>query len=322
MVGVPATGASKSELGILTKHKVSNVFLRGRSTKGTTATKEVTSKIRKALTPAIGNRKVVIATDQEGGYVQVLQGPGFSKIPTALAQGKLSDSNLKSKATKWGRQLAQAGIDLNLAPVGDTVKNAATAPANAPIGYFSRQYAYKPATIARKTKAFSQGMRAAGVGVTIKHFPGLGYVRHNTDTTLGVKDNTTTTKSASLLPFKDSIARGEHWIMLSSAIYTKIDSKNLAAFSSKITKDLLRNKLGFEGIILSDDLCSAKAVSRYSYGTRAKKFFNAGGTMFLCVDAEKSAHVMDSLYASAQKDPQLAARIIAAAKVVNTHVGR
>lgn len=322
MIGVQATGASQADLKTLKSHKVSNVFLRGRSQKGVTGTHTVTAKIRTSLSSSIGKRHLVIATDQEGGYVQVLQGTGFSKIPTALIQGGYSDTKLQAKAKAWGAQLAKAGIDLNLAPVGDTVKSAQTAKSNAPIGYFSRQYGYAPKTIARKTASFSKGMRSSGVGVAIKHFPGLGYVKHNTDTTLGVKDTVTTTTSASLAPFKDSIARGEHWIMVSNAIYTKIDSKNVAAFSSKINKDLLREKLGFEGIIISDDLCSAKAVSDYAYSTRARKFFTAGGTMFLCVDATKGAKAMDGLYKAALKEPKLAATLLAAAKKVNEHVGR
>jgi len=322
MVGVPATGAPAADLKVLTDYSVSNVFLKGRSTQGVAGTKQVTDRIRAALKKPLDGRRMVISTDQEGGLVQVLQGAGFSTIPKALEQGKLNDSDLKAAATTWGKQLAQAGVDLNLAPIGDTVKDAASAANNKPIGYFARQFAYDPDTIAHKTSAFSRGMRAAGVGVTIKHFPGLGYVTGNTDVTADVQDSVTTTSSPSLIPFKDAIARGEHWVMVSSAIYTQIDPENIAAFSPTIITDLLRKKLGFTGIIISDDLCRAKAAEAYGFAERAKRFFAAGGTMFLCVDADKGEKVMSGLYNDAKNDPILAQRIMDAAHVVSLNVGR
>ncbi len=317
MLGVPATGASSADLQILSDHKVANVFLRGRSKACVSATKKVTDKIRGTLSKTTDPKKVIVATDQEGGYVQVLQGTGFSTIPTALKQGKLSNKDLQASARKWGGQLYKAGVNLNLAPVGDTVKSAATARSNDPIGYFSRQFGYDPTLISAKTGAFSAGMNSAGVDVTIKHFPGLGYVTANTDTTAHVKDSTTTTTSKSLRPFADAVTRGERWVMVSSAIYTKIDSKHIAAFSPKILKNLLRDDLGFAGIILSDDLCAAKSVSAYSMTERTTKFFKAGGTMFLCVDAAQGAKAMNALYKAALNDQSLARLIVDAATIVD-----
>ncbi|MDQ0093190.1 glycoside hydrolase family 3 N-terminal domain-containing protein [Paeniglutamicibacter psychrophenolicus] len=133
MMGVPATGASATDLSILTKNKIGNVFLKGHSHSGVTATKAVVTKINATVSlTSTGGQKRFIATDQEGGYVQVLKGPGFSTMPTALHQGTWAPSTLKAAATTWGKQLHAAGLNVNLAPVADTVPSAAFAPYNLP----------------------------------------------------------------------------------------------------------------------------------------------------------------------------------------------
>ena len=109
-----------------------------------------------------------------------------------------------SSATTWAKQLASAGVNLNLAPVADTVPSAAFAPSNAPIGAKQRQFGYTPSTVSSHASAFTKGMRAGGVMVSAKHFPGLGRVTGNTDTTSGVTDRTTTRTDSYLTPFKAS----------------------------------------------------------------------------------------------------------------------
>ena len=254
-----------------------------------------------------------VATDQEGGYVQVLKGSGFSALPAALVQGSWATATLRERATSWGRQLARAGVNVNLAPVADTVPSASFAPSNAPIGHWKREYGYDPATVSGASRAFSAGMLAAGVDPVIKHFPGLGRVTKNTDTSRNVTDTKTTRQDADLKPFVDGIAAGNDWVMVSNAHYSKIDAKNIAPFSSTIMRSMLREDLGFNGIIVSDDMCDAEQLAPWSPGTRALRFFEAGGTMMLCVDAPKMPAIANALYAEASKDPAFAGLIDAAA---------
>ena len=104
-----------------------------------------------ALTTGTATAKVplFVATDQEGGNVQVLQGPGFSRMPTALTQGTWADSTLTANARTWGVQVRRSGVDVNLAPVMDTVP-AASAASNPPIGHYQREYGHTPAVVADK----------------------------------------------------------------------------------------------------------------------------------------------------------------------------
>src|SRR5437763_868953 len=193
MVGAAATGASSSAPTAISRYHVGNALLTGRSTAGAAAVKRVTASLRARVSKAsTDNVPLVVATDQEGGYVQVLQGSGFSTIPTALTQGGWSTTRLKSAATTWGNQLRTVGVNLDLAPVADTVPSASFAPHNAPIGHWKREFGFTTSRVATHAVAFAQGLTAAHVGATAKHFPGLGRVTANPDDTSGVTDRTTT----------------------------------------------------------------------------------------------------------------------------------
>lgn len=324
MMGVPATGASSRDLSTLATYKIGNVFLKGRNYKGLTSAKSVIAKINSTVsTSSTAGQKRFIATDQEGGYVQVLQGTGFSVMPTALKQGTWSTTTLKSQATTWAKQLKAAGVNVNLAPVADTVPSAAFAPYNSPIGYWHREFGYTSTHVANDVAAFTAGMKAGGVAPVVKHFPGLGRVTKNTDTSSGVRDNITTRTSAYIEPFATAINSGTRWVMVSNAYYTNIDSTHIGPFSSTIMKSMLRTQLKFTGIVISDDMCAAQQLSPWSYGTRAKNFFNAGGTMMLCVNASAIPTIQKALVAQAKASPAFAAKINAAAlEVLETRAGK
>ncbi|HEX6447827.1 MAG TPA: glycoside hydrolase family 3 N-terminal domain-containing protein [Streptosporangiales bacterium] len=182
MVGGAASGVGSATVAAVRDRHAGNVILTGRSTLGVTATRRITDGLQALATgSATAGVPLFVATDQEGGNVQVLQGTGFSRMPTALVQGTESTGTLRANARTWGGQLRSAEVDLNLAPVLDTVTQA-FAPSNPPIGKYDREYGYTPSTVASHGVAFAQGMLDAGVAVTGKHFPGLGRVTANTDT--------------------------------------------------------------------------------------------------------------------------------------------
>lgn len=314
MVGVPATGSNSADLSIITRNALGNVFLKGRSSRGSAATGEVVERINTAIVKGTAAEITpYVATDQEGGNVQVLRGAGFSTLPTALVQGSWDATTLTHRATKWGKELAAVGINLNLAPVADTVSSASFAPSNGPIGQWKREYGYTPKAVSRASQAFTKGMGAAGVDSVIKHFPGLGRVTQNTDIVKNVIDTKTTRNDPYLEPFRAGIAAGNEWVMVSNSYYSKIDAKNIAPFSSTIMRGMLREDLGFTGVIISDDMCDATQLSPWGYATRAVRFFEAGGTMMLCVNAGKLDQISDALAEQAKKDPGFARLIDAAA---------
>jgi beta-N-acetylhexosaminidase len=249
-----------------------------------------------------------IAADQEGGQVQVLSGPGFAPIPSAKVQGSWAPEALRVAATEWGRELHAAGVNVNLAPVADVLSPVLGA-SNAAIGRYDRAFGTAPQVVADHVLAFARGMRDAGVISTVKHFPGLGAVRGNTDFSAGVADQQTTTTDPDLLPFISASQAGTPWLMVSSAIYPKIDADRDAVFSPVVITTLLRDKIGFRGMIVSDDLGRAQQVAAVAPGQRAVRFLAAGGDIVLTADPATLSPMIDAVLSAATNDPGLAARV-------------
>jgi beta-N-acetylhexosaminidase len=314
MVGTPATGADPATLAQITTYHVGNVMLRGRSSAGVAATATVSAALRRRVTVAsTASVRLFVATDQEGGSVQVLRGAGFDAIPSALVQGTWSATALQTAANRWARQLRYAGVNLDLAPVLDTVPGVAAARLNPPIGVYRREFGYSPATVAAHGLAFVRGFADASVDVAVKHFPGLGRVSANTDTTAGVTDAITTRTDAYLAPFAVAIDAGAPFVMMSTAYYSRIDPAHPAAFSPTVIGGLLRNDLHFDGVVISDDIGNAAQVARWTPGSRAVQFLAAGGDMVLDVNPALLPAMVTAVRARAASDPAFARLVDAAA---------
>ncbi|WP_413355367.1 glycoside hydrolase family 3 N-terminal domain-containing protein [Microbacterium sp. 1P06AB] len=310
MVGTPATAASPTTLAAVRDRHAGGIFLSGRSTGGVAATAGVVSRFTSL---AERDLPLWVATDQEGGEVQVLQGRGFEAMPYGIRQADLPSDQLQEKAEAWGRELVEAGVNMDLAPVADIVTSKATRFDNPPIGGYGRQYGYDASTVADKAGAFAEGMRDAGILPTFKHFPGLGHVPANTDTTADVVDTTVTPDGPDVGVYRPLTEAGPSAVMVSSAIYDRIDGSAPAVFSPKVV-GLLRSEVGFDGVVFSDDLSAAAAVSAWSPADRAVQAISAGVDVVL-VSADPSVFpaMYDAVLAKATADPQFAAQVDAAA---------
>lgn len=313
MVGVDLAGSDAAARSAITDRHVGNIFLHGRSTAGVAATADLVGGLTSLVSDeSTRSLPLYVATDQEGGKVQVLRGPGFSDIPSAMEQAELADTDLEAKAREWGGELADAGVNLNLAPVLDVVPDAATAAKNPPIGAFQRNYGFGLDST-MKGLAFGRGMRAAGVDDVVKHFPGLGLVTANTDVAANVVDTQTSADSDSLRVFGAAIDDGAPFVMMASATYRQLDPDNIAAFSPVVIGDVLRGDLGFDGVVISDDVSAATAVKQWSPGERAVKFVDAGGDMVLASALPSVVpEMVDALVAKANDDPEFATKVAVA----------
>ena len=317
VVGVP-TGDLGAADALVRDTGVGGVFLRGRSSAGAAALRESTSRWAQL---AAGPRPWV-AADQEGGQVQTLSGPGFPALPEAVEQGRLVPDALATLADGLGSSLAGAGVDLDLAPVADVVP-AGTEQGNAPIGYFGRQYGSTAEQVGAAVGPVVRGLGAHGVTATLKHFPGLGRVSGNTDTTARVGDDVTTAHDPQVALFGELARAPEHpFVMMSTAVYTRLDDSAPAAFSRAVVTGLLRERLGFAGVVISDDLARAQAVQSVSAGQRAVRFLAAGGTLVLIVDAALAPGMIDAVLDEAAADPGFAAAVDAAVRTALTAKAR
>jgi beta-N-acetylhexosaminidase len=161
--------------------------------------------------------------------------------------------------------------------------------------------------------AVVRGMTEAGIDVTVKHFPGLGRTTGNTDTTGGVTDTVTTRHDAYLAPFRAAVAAGVPFVMMSTAVYARIDPGTPAAFSAPIVTGMLRDDLGFRGLVISDDVGAAAQVAQFSPGQRAVRFVAAGGDVVLTVDASEAGEMTSALLARARSDAAFKQKVDAAA---------
>lgn len=305
--GVDADEPADAEIAAVRDLHLGGVILTNGSTAGAQTTRQVSDRAREAAKES--GVPLWVSADQEGGKVQHLKGPGFDAMPTAVEQGKLGADELRAKAKGWGGQLSEAGVNVNLAPVLDTVPEDLGSD-NKPIGFLERNYGTTPESVASHGTAYQAGMTDAGVTPAVKHFPGLGRVLGNTDDTKDVKDEVTTRDDAYLEPFRAAVAAEKKpLVMISSARYTKIDPDNMAAFSPTVLTGMLREDIGFDGVIVSDDLGAAKALEDVPVGERALRFLSAGGTVALSVDAEKLPEMVRAVLERARADEQFRTRV-------------
>lgn len=308
-------GGNPADLSALisTRH-VGSVVLIGNWNNGTAAAKTAADALQ-SYAPS-GNQ-LIVSTDQEGGQVQHLKGSGFDTMPSAVVQGQMSADTLRSSAKTWGGQLKQAGINVDLAPVLGTVQVKRSS--NAPIGALNRDFGLDSNGNAQHGIAFVEGMRDAGVGATVKHYPGLGAVTGNTDfTTEGILDTTTTLDGEQIGAFNTTIKQAKPaMVMMSLATYQRIDSSAPAAFSSKIIDGTLRGSVGYDGVVISDSL-SAAAVSGIATKDLGVRLVDAGGDLACIGDTSYVTPILDGIIARAQSDPAFAKKVTASATRVMT----
>ncbi len=314
MTGISANGMTSSQRPIVQKQKPGGILLLGNGGSLSHTRTEMAAVNTAATVKGI---RPLIAADQEGGQIQRLKGPGFDRIPAATVQGTWSSSKLTSEAEGWGGQLKEAGVNVDLAPVADVVPNALKQQ-NAPIGSLDREYGNTPGEVGPPVQAFVKGMQAAGVMTSVKHFPGLGRVRGNTDFSSGVVDNVTVRGDEDLQPFADGIEAGADMVMISTVTYTKIDPENRAVFSPTVIQGMVRDDLNWDGVVITDDVGAAAEVASVPAGQRATRFVAAGGDIVINARAGLTSTMVNALVAKAEQDKAFAAQLTSSVRRVLT----
>jgi beta-N-acetylhexosaminidase len=187
---------------------------------------------------AIG-RPLLLLVDQEGGPTRRLT--WAPPALTARELGRFSLARTRSEASATAAALRASGIDVDLAPVADTLK---------PGGFLgSRSFGSDPSRVGNHAAAFIRFLQAGRIAATAKHFPGLGSARLNTD------DHAVSLPGTDLDPFRRAIAAGAKLVMVSNASYPVLDNSDTpAVFSRPIVTDLLRSQFGFGGVVVTDAL--------------------------------------------------------------------
>ncbi|MBN2399072.1 MAG: glycoside hydrolase family 3 protein [Candidatus Aminicenantes bacterium] len=221
---------------------------------------------------------LLIAVDQEGGLVARLkETSGFPGTVSADYLGRVDDTDLTmTYAAQSAAAMAACGINLNFAPLVDLNVN----PKNPIIGRYERSFGTDPDRVVRHALAVIEGHRRHGVGCTLKHFPGHGSSRQ--DSHLGVTDVSDTWNETELKPYRDIIACGQADAIMTAHIFnSRLDPEYPATLSKKTISSLLRKKMRFPGVIISDDM-EMKAISdAYGRETALELTLNAGVDVIL-----------------------------------------
>ncbi len=213
-----------------------------------------------------------IAVDAEGGYVNRLKEKyGFTNIPSAEEMGKGSVEETKNHGVFLGQQLSDLGFNLNFAPVVDVNVN----PENPVIGYLERSFSNDPEKVYNHASSFIEGLHQSNIVTAIKHFPGHGSSEN--DSHLGMTDVTNTYKEEELLPYELLIENGYNDMVMTAHIMNQnIDENYPATLSPLFLQNILREKIGFNGVIVSDDMNMGAIVDHYGFEEGLIMAINAG----------------------------------------------
>ena len=233
-------------------------------------------KLTKQLQSCSSDGKLLIAVDQEGGRVQRLKSKyGFyGKFPKASDVAKMSSSQIKSTYEKMSKELKSVGINYDLAPVVDLDINMK----NHVIHGLGRSFGKDPKVVAKYASSFIDAMHKYGVLTSLKHFPGHG--SSVGDTHKGYVDVTKLWKDSELKPY-EYLKNKADTVMVAHVFNKKIDTKYPATLSYKTVNNLLRKKIGYKGVVITDDLQMGAVSKKYTLKDTLQLAINAGDDILL-----------------------------------------
>lgn len=283
MVGLPGYELDDSTRQLIATEGINNFILFRRNIQNPTQLKKLCAD----LASECATNKLappLISIDQEGGSVTRLPEPWTQFVDARiLAESDNPEQALTDYAKTCCQELREIGINLNMAPVLDVCPTGQ--------GYFMERRALgsDPTEVARLGSLVIKEMQRNGVAACAKHFPGLGGARLDPHLTLPtVTRQRNQLLDEDLLPFKAAIKTGVAAIMTSHTIYPQLDPDRPATLSTKILTDILRKELGYNGLIITDDLEMGAIENEMTVAEAALKSFTAGADLLLiCQDHNK-----------------------------------
>lgn len=249
MVGFDDLSPSPEIIDLIQNYHVGGIILFSRNIQDARQVFALTHRLQEIARSAGHAFPLLIATDQENGLVRRL-GTGTTIFPGNMTLGAIgSEQIVYDVALATGEELKALGINMNLAPVVDVNNN----PANPVIGI--RSFGEHPEAVARLAVAAVQGYRASGVVATLKHFPGHGDTATDSHLALPViSHGVERLEAIELFPFKQSIEAGAECIMTAHIALPMLMGENIlpATVSPMIVRELLRERLGYDGVVISD----------------------------------------------------------------------
>lgn len=297
MFGVYGLKPSRQTVSLFRSTGATGVLLLARNIETPAQTKAYVDELEQRL-----GRPLLVAIDHEGGWVLRFKS-GITPFPGNAALGRAKDPALAyAVGRQMARELAPLGIRMNLAPVLDV----ATKDYNPGIGI--RSFGSDPRLAGRLGAAFIRGMQDSGVSACAKHFPGKGAATVDAHIDLPViKLPRAAFGRTHLAPFRAACAAGVDAVMTSHVRFPAFDSE-IATFSSKIVRGVLRDDLGYDGLVVSDDLCMGAVTKRWPVAEATLKCLDAGhDVLMIAHDLQGMTDAVDLLREAGAPAGQLAA---------------
>jgi beta-N-acetylhexosaminidase len=250
----------------------------------------------------------LIAVDHEGGVVQRVRAPATHWPPMRTHDGFVSPEDAAvahQVGLALGRELRALGFDIDFAPVLDIHTN----PQNPIIG--DRAFGTEPEAVARRALAFARGLDEAGVLACGKHFPGHGDTATDSHLDLPRIDHAMERlERVELVPFARAASANLPMIMTAHVVFAALDDTRPATLSTRVVDGLLREKLGYRGVIVSDDLDMRAITDRMPASDAAVAAIRAGcDVLLLCRDPVRRDEAREALIREGEKDSELRRRI-------------
>jgi beta-N-acetylhexosaminidase len=285
VVRMDGTTPSASLLGRIRRGEIGGLILFGSNVTSRSQLIKLTATLQ-AAAKAGGQPLLLIATDQEGGSVKRI--PWAPPTLSTPQMGALDSTTVaRTQGASTGAVLKALGINVDFAPVADVPATTASFMYRA-----GRTWSFSAVHTAALSDAFATGLESKGVIPSMKHFPGIGFATHDTDSsvvTIGVSQSRL---GPGLRPYKTAIAHHIPLIMLSNATYTAYDASRAAGWSRVISETLLRHDLGFKGVTITDSLSGTAAARGLTASTLAVRAAVAGTDMILVTGSESATQAV------------------------------
>jgi len=223
---------------------------------------------------SLASTNLLIATDQEGGFVARLdENNGFNVTKTAYQLGTVEndEDSTRQQASMMADWLADVGINTNLAPVVDVNVN----PESPAIGHWDRSYSSDPYLVSNHAAWFIDEFQRKNLVCSLKHFPGHGSAK--ADSHLGLTDISETWSPAELIPYERLIPEGAGPLVMCGHLFLRrFDADHPATLSPAVLTGLLRERLGFQGVIVSDDMQMRAITGHYGLEEAVLRAVEAG----------------------------------------------
>lgn len=237
-----------------------------------------------------GHPPLLVAIDQEGGAVERLPAGPPRRAPSELGTAGAEAARQEGETT--GRYLARFGVNVDLAPVLDVPS---------PFSFMAgRAFGGDPQTVSRVGVAFAEGLATGGIAATAKHFPGLGLATIDTDIAESVVDAPLGKLDNGLEPFRAAVGAGVDLVMTANAVYPAIDVEAPASLSEPVIEGALRGELGFEGVVITDDLMAGSIQDELTPPQAAVQAARAGADILLFAKATDPAPIERGLLQAAE----------------------